>query len=945
MAALRTAEIEALVTVNTDDVDRADKKIKATGERIEKNPFKVDGDGKGAVAAMDRVEKQAKKLVSERAVVKLDADIDRAEKNLQRAQDRLEDLHVRAEGGLDVTADVKRAEANIQKLERSLDGLRKARNIVDVDVDPEPAESGLKRFLSLFKRQTESAGDEGGKSLTQGLDSATRGAGEKVGRIIGGDIEDTLVSALAAIPVAGGLVLAGVAVGKGIIGAIQDGLAVEKRTDRLEALTGIDPATASRFARAAGEAYSSVFGESIEANMNTARIATQFRILDPSATARDAQLVIQNLAGIADVLGEDVQPVATTVTTLLRTGLARSSKEAFDILAAGARNGLDRGQDLLDTLTEYPVVLKKLGLDGPQSIGLLNQALNAGARNSDVAADALKEFQIRATDASEASATGFERLGLNAEQMTAKIAAGGDGAREGLQQVLDKLREMEDPVERNAAAVELFGTKAEDLGDALFAMDLSSAVDQLGQVEGAAQRMFDTIASNDATKIEEAGRAIEVAADGIKGALAAAFAEPLADGADWIASNRGSVLQFFRDLVNGALDFGIAANTAVGDFVSGPLEQMVEGLKNARRIIAPFADTSDIDELQDSMRAFGDSTDAGNEKLEEMRSRFNDFINPQIALGNLNDRARDFAAALDGVTAAQDGSAEAAAALRDQTSAAVDALFAQQSAAAAAGEEQGALTDRWRNGAGALAEQLRAMGLTEVEAWELIAAYAGIPESEITEITSNAPDEQSKVQALVDRVNSIPNGSTHISANTGAALGSIGAVVNELSKVKDKTVTVSAISKVGNFVGQLQSIYGKPMARGGVLEFMAQGGVRGGGLKPMEPLAQMVPPSTWRVVGDRSDVPELFAPLDGSARSWALLLEGFRRMPGSPPQMMAQGGITGGSVGGLDARAFAAELGRILAEQPRFHITEVNPIHTDPVADRFTEQKEREAEL
>lgn len=1111
--ALRAAEVEVLVTANVDQLAKAEKTIKSTGERVEKNPLKVDADAKGAIASADRVEaafaasfagaagaskstsqqlvrdfleseragkmsadkiqsvltksygvaedkakaladavtnpmrmqireegavaaaerveKAAKKAVSEAAAGRLDLDITRAEKSVQRVQERIEGLQVRALGGLDVTADIRRAEAQLSKLERNLNGLTSAREQIEVLAVVEPAikdiqrvekvatrvvsqdtalrinaevkaaenaiadiereldylralrptvqveadvaaaeakldtaravlkdldgsraemlvdvnEGGAKQKLEQVADFARDAGERGGKSLTGGLDAATRGAGEKVGQVVGGDIEETLVSALAAIPVAGGIVLAGVAIGKAITGAIQDGLAVEKRTDRLEALTGIDEESAARFARAAGEAYANVFGESIDANMNTARIATQFQLIDPDATRRDAQLVIQGLSGIADVLDEDVQPVAQAVTTLMRTGLAKSSKEAFDLLAAGARNGVDRGQDLLDTFIEYPTVLRKLGLEGPQALGLLNQALDAGARNSDVAADALKEFQIRATDGSKASSEGFRRLGFDAEEMTAKIAAGGEGAREGLQQVLDKLRETEDPVTRNAAAVELFGTKAEDLGDALFAMDLSSAVDQLNGVSDSAQRMFDTLASNDATKIEQAQRSIEVAADGIKGALAAAFAEPLADGAEWIASNRGSVLQFFRDLVNGALDFGIAANTAVGDFVSGPLEQMVEGLKNARRIIAPFADTTEIDELQDAMRAFGDSTDAGNDKLEEMRSRFNDFIDPQIALQTLNDRTTDLAAALDGVTAAQDGSAEAAQALRDQTSAAVDALYAQQSAAAAAGEEQGELSDRWRNGAGALAEQLQAMGLTEVQAWELIAAYAGIPESEITQITSNAPDEQSKVQALVDRVNSIPNGSTHISANTGAALGSIGAVVSELSKVKDKTVTVSAISKVGNFVGQLQSIYGKPMAQGGVLEFMAQGGVRGGGLKPMESLAQMVPPSTWRVVGDRSDVPELFAPLDGSARSWALLLEGFRRMPGSPPQMMAQGGITGGSVGGLDARAFAAELGRILAEQPRFHITEVNPIHTDPVADRFTEQKEREAEL
>ena len=72
----------------------------------------------------------------------------------------------------------------------------------------------------------------------------------------------------------------------------------------------------------------------------------------------------------------------------------------------------------------------------------------------------------------------------------------------------------------------------------------------------------------------------------------------------------------------------------------------------------------------------------------------------------------------------------------------------------------------------------------------------------------------------------------------------------------------------------------------------------GGFFEPMAPAAQMVPPSTWRVVGDRTDVPELYAPLDGSARSWALLMEGLRRMPGAPPlELMASGAVVGGAGG------------------------------------------------
>lgn len=862
MAALRTAEIEALVTVNTDDVDRADKKIKATGERIEKTPLKVDADARPAIASMDRVEASAKKLVSQATAIKLDADISRVEKGMEKAKQRLTDLQVRALGGLDVTADTKRAEAVLQKFERNLAGLTAAREKIEIEVDPDEAQSALKRFLSRFRSQTEEAGAEGGRSLSKGLDSATRGAGEKVGQVVGGEIEDTLVSALAAIPIAGGIVLGGVAIGKAITGAIQDGLAVEKRGDRLEALTGLSPEQTARIGRAAGEAYSNVFGESIEANMDTARIGVQFGIIDRDATTRDAQQVVQGLSGIADVLGEDVQPVATAVTTLLRTGLAKSSKDAFDLLATGARNGVDRAQDMLDTFTEYPVVLRKLGLDGPQALGLLNQSLAAGARNSDVAADALKEFQIRATDSSESSADGFKRLGLNAKEMTAQIAEGGDSARAGLQLVLDKLRETEDPVVRNAAAVELFGTKAEDLGDALFAMDLTTAVDQLDGVTGSAQRMFDTLAGNDATKIEQAQRNIEVAADGIKGALAAAFSDPLGDAADWVSQNRGPMLQFFRDLALGALDFAESGGEGVEEFISGPIAGLYEALLGIQKLMNfdPFRDWSKEETLLEDLRGFK-MPEEFDDTLDEIRTRLTDTLDPQIDLALVNDAAVRTAAALavveestDGVTRAKDGTVRASAELAESLRAAVAAMGEEADAGAAAEQSQANLNDRWNQGREALIGQLEAMGLTREEAVALAESYGAVPADIATQVVLRGADaaEEAIDKAARDRVAQI-----RITLSEGGRAGSIG----------NRAFTAQA--------------------KGSVLEFMHDGGLRG--LTPMQPLAQMVPASTWRVVGDRSDVPELYAPLDGSARSWALLLEGFRRMPGVMP--MADGGI------------------------------------------------------
>jgi hypothetical protein len=38
-----------------------------------------------------------------------------------------------------------------------------------------------------------------------------------------------------------------------------------------------------------------------------------------------------------------------------------------------------------------------------------------------------------------------------------------------------------------------------------------------------------------------------------------------------------------------------------------------------------------------------------------------------------------------------------------------------------------------------------------------------------------------------------------------------------------------------------------------------------------------------RIVGDRMDVAESYIPLDGSARSWELIAESIRSMPGARP--------------------------------------------------------------
>jgi hypothetical protein len=886
---MRAGEVEVLLTVDDNDLARAEKNVKATGQRIEKKPItqKVDADPADALAGMDRVEEQAKRIVSSEVVARVDANIEKGEKNLARIQGNLDYLRsVSTE--LDVSADIRRAEANLRRVEGNLNGLRGARATMEVDADTAPAEAAL----DAVSDSAEEAGGEGGR----------RGGAALVSGIVAG---------LASIPIAGAVAKIGHTAADVLINEFQSALQIEVRQDRLQALTGIDEASAARFARVAGEAYANNFGESIESNMNTTRLALQFDLIDEDATTRDAQKVVEGLGGIADVLDEDVTRSAAAVSVLLSSGMANSALRAYDLLATGAREGLNRNEDLLDTLTEYPVVLRRLGLTGEEMLGLLNQGLESGARNTDVVADALKEFQIRATDASTLSAAGFERLGFSAEEMTAKIAAGGTGAREGLQQVLDKLRETEDPVVRNAAAVELFGTKAEDLGAALFSLDLTSAVDQLNGVSGAAERMFSTIADNDASRIAQAQRNIEVAAEGIKGALASAFAEPLGDMAEWVSQNRGPVLQFFLDLANGALDFGDsvvlgAANgaEAFGQFVAGPLADVAEGLASIMRWAGQGEAADGIQQVVDGMRDFDEQTTyAAHSMREELggaldiaREKLNAFGEPAVAMGFLNDASLRLASAIDGVGFSADGSrlllegfdvsnaraTESGALLEDQVRGAIAALSEEVSAAQAAGESQDELTGRYQSATSALQSQLEAMGLTKDQARALIDTVLQTPPSATTTFSSNARDEQGKVQNLAGRIETLPDGSVVVRVDTSGANAEVDRFIAANSQ-KRINIAVGAGGGGGLTRAWGGPIFGAGGPRDDLVPVMASNGEHmltaaevdaAGGHAAVFRLRQallsgslrladggpVVPASTWR-----TDVPAMAAPVVVSA--------------------------------------------------------------------------------
>lgn len=332
-----------------------------------------------------------------------------------------------------------------------------------------------------------------GDELRSQLVGPAGDAGEEAGQAAGGNLKDKLLA---------GAAIAGAAAGAVLVAGITEAMEQANITSVLKGQLGATAKDAARYGQIAGELYAKGITEDVQSAADAIRAVISGGLAPPDATNKQLKSIAAQMSDVATTFGTDMGLQSQAISALLKNGLAPNAKSALDLVTVGFQKLGPNAEDILETFQEYPVQLRKLGLDAKTSLGLFQQGLKGGARDTDIIADGFKEFSIRAIDMSQSSQDAYKLLGLDAEQMSAQIAKGGTHASSGLQTVLDKLRGMEDPVKQNAAAVGLFGTQAEDMGAALFKLDPSKAVKGLGSVSGAATQLGKDLHSGPAHELE-----------------------------------------------------------------------------------------------------------------------------------------------------------------------------------------------------------------------------------------------------------------------------------------------------------------------------------------------------------------------------------------------------------------------------------------------------------
>lgn len=371
---------------------------------------------------------------------------------LKQAQDEVNQKFKSGEIGEETYRNFQRevikAENDLQKQKEALDKVKKSADNTDTALSDasKEAENLAKKDMSETKKE---------------LDDVKQSAS---------DLKDVFKDTIAEASAIGGTLVAGAATA---IGSANDNV---KATNNLQALTGLSSDEVKEYKELIESVYKNNFGEDQE-NVAEAIALIKQNLNDLDDTK--LQDVVENLFTLEDTFGFDYTETLRAAKMLIdQFGI--SADEAFNLIVQGAQNGLNKNGDLLDSINEYSVHYKQQGYSAEEFFNSLENGTAAGTFSVDKLGDAMKEFGIRTKDTATTTQEGFELIGLDADTMRSKFAAGGESARQATDEVLQALFDMDDQVAQNQAGVDLFGTMWEDLGiDGVKAlMDVKGSADK-----------------------------------------------------------------------------------------------------------------------------------------------------------------------------------------------------------------------------------------------------------------------------------------------------------------------------------------------------------------------------------------------------------------------------------------------------------------------------------
>ena len=328
----------------------------------------------------------------------------------------------------------------------------------------------------------------------------------------------------------------------------------ESATARMQAALGLTAEEAEHLGDVGEGIYENGFGASLDA-VSDALVTVRQSLGD--LNDQDLEYVTQSALTLSDALGMDVGESVRGVNALM-DGFGMSAKDAMDLFAAGAQNGLNYSGELGDNLAEYGPRFAQMGFSAQDYFRILQGGVDSGAYSLDKCNDFLNEFQTSLSDGRMDEQIG--RFSESTQQLFDSWKEGGATGKEVYEAVIGELQQMPDGYEKANLASELWSSLGEDNAMAMIeAMDGSA--DAYYRVGDAAQEMCDAASDSFNGKMQSAVRELQ-------GAV-----EPLGQPLLNIATNVAGAVKAFGEWFSGIGEGGQMAVLVIAGILAaiGPL--------------------------------------------------------------------------------------------------------------------------------------------------------------------------------------------------------------------------------------------------------------------------------------------------------------------------------------------------------------------------------------
>ena len=323
-----------------------------------------------------------------------------------------------------------------------------------------------------------------------------------------------------------------------------------KAVNQFQARVGASSKEMKEYRSEIKDLYNDGMGESLEDVSNSlATIKTGTNLV-----GKELVDTTHNALLLRDTFDFDVSE-STRAVKMMMDQFSLSSETAYNLITQGAQKGLNKNDDLLDTINEYSVHFKQLGFSADEMFNMLENGAKSGTFSVDKLGDTIKEFGIRAIDGSDTTVTAFKMAGLNADSMAKKFSKGGSDAKEAFTETIKALKDMKDPIEQNTAGVNLFGTMWEDLG--------AKGVFAISNLNGEISSTSDALEKMNEVKYEDLGSTFTVFGRNIMSSFT-----------EGITSDSGDLIESIRDLQEKIMPDIKEAGEVVGNIV----EKGIDGI-------------------------------------------------------------------------------------------------------------------------------------------------------------------------------------------------------------------------------------------------------------------------------------------------------------------------------------------------------------------------------